>query len=122
MVESSGIREMVKAIKVNMFEEMREALHDAASYKRCKPVDFRVANKVGANAKPPHPQKRRVRQPASVGDVKRRKTHPFPAAAGRGRRREKIAHPRIFCETGGHPRGTFGYSGGHFTSDFSGSL
>jgi len=52
MVESSGIREMPKKIKVNIFEEMREALHDAASYERCKPVDFRVTNKAGAKPKP----------------------------------------------------------------------
>jgi len=44
---------MPKKIKVNMFEEMREALHDAASYERCKPVDFRVTNKAGAKPKPP---------------------------------------------------------------------
>jgi len=43
---------MPKKIKVNIFEEMCEALHDAASYERCKPVDFRVTNKAGAKPKP----------------------------------------------------------------------
>jgi hypothetical protein len=42
---------MPKKIKVNIFEEMREALHDAASYERCKPADFRVTNKTGARPK-----------------------------------------------------------------------
>ncbi len=38
--------------QVNIFEEMREALHDAVSYERCKPVDFGVTNKAGAKPKP----------------------------------------------------------------------
>jgi hypothetical protein len=51
-VESSAIREMPKEIKASIFEEMHEALHDAASYERCKPVDFRVTNKAAAKPKP----------------------------------------------------------------------
>jgi hypothetical protein len=43
---------MPKKIKVNIFEEMREALHDTASHERCKPADFRVTNKAGARPKP----------------------------------------------------------------------
>jgi hypothetical protein len=43
---------MPKKMKVNRFEEMRKALHDAASYERCKPVDFRITNKAGAKPKP----------------------------------------------------------------------
>jgi hypothetical protein len=36
---------MPKKIRVNIFEEMREALHEAASYERCKPVDFALQTK-----------------------------------------------------------------------------
>ena len=57
----------------------------------------------------PHPQKRRVRHPASVGDVKRRKTHPFPPAAGRRKRRERVGHPGIFCDRVRHPGITSGW-------------
>ena len=33
---------MPKKIKVNFFEDMREALHDAASYEHGEPVNLRV--------------------------------------------------------------------------------
>jgi putative transcriptional regulator len=53
---------MAQKIKVNIFEELTEALQDAAAYKRGEPVDLRVT-RIPARPKPLSPKKvRRIRR------------------------------------------------------------
>jgi hypothetical protein len=44
---------MPKKIKVNIFDDMREALHDAAAYERGQAVNLRIT-KVPTRPKDPH--------------------------------------------------------------------
>jgi putative transcriptional regulator len=52
----------MKKIKVNIFEEMREALRDVAAYERGEPVDLRVTH-IPPRPKPVSPKEiRRIRR------------------------------------------------------------
>jgi len=51
---------MMKKIKANIFDDMKQALQDAAAYERGEPVNLRITRFLYPN---PFPQKRPVKFP-----------------------------------------------------------
>jgi hypothetical protein len=124
MVESLGIREMPKKIKLTSSPSFKEGIPTGSPARRGYLYYRRNARSASRRGQLRALQTRRLSRykqsrsktktrtlkklgvwhPASVGDVKRRKTHPFPPAAGRRRRRERMGTQDFFAHRVRHLR------------------